>query len=74
MIVQLTAEQEADLSRMAAETGRAVEELACEAVDRYLSEEARFRAAVLEGRQAAARGEFVPASDVWAGVERELEV
>jgi predicted transcriptional regulator len=50
-----------------------VEELAREAVDRYLSEEARFHAAVQAGRDAATRGDFVPASEVWANVERELE-
>jgi predicted transcriptional regulator len=73
MEVQLSVEQEAQLSRMAAQAGRGVEELAREAVDRYLSEEARFHAAVQAGRYAATRGDFVPASEVWANVERELE-
>jgi predicted transcriptional regulator len=73
MAVQLSAEQEAQLSRMAAQAGREVDELAREAVDRYLAEEARFHAAVQAGQDAAARGDFVPASEVWANVERELE-
>jgi predicted transcriptional regulator len=73
MEVPLSVEQEAQLSRMAAQAGRGVDELAREAVDRYLSEEARFHAAVQAGQEAAARGDFVPASDVWANVERELE-
>ncbi len=74
MEIQLSAEQEAQLSRMAVQAGRQVDELAREAVDRYLVEEARFRAAVQAGQEAAARGEFVPASEVWASVERELQV
>lgn len=73
MEVQLSVEQEAQLSRMAAQAGRAVGELAREAVDRFLAEEARFQAAVLAGQQAAARGDFLPASEVWANVERELQ-
>lgn len=73
MEVQLTAEQEAQLSRMAAQEGRQVDELAREAMDRYLAEEARFQAGVQVGLEAAARGEFVSASEVWANVERELQ-
>ncbi|MGB6742936.1 MAG: hypothetical protein WBE38_04695 [Terracidiphilus sp.] len=73
MVVQLTNEQEAQLARMAAQAGRNVEELAREAVDRYLTEEARFHASVRAGQEAAARGDFVPASEVWANIERELQ-
>ena len=72
MEVQLNAEQADQLQRMAAQRGRGVEELASEAVDRYLAEEAHFRAAVEAGRDAAARGDFAPSADVWASVEREL--
>jgi predicted transcriptional regulator len=73
MEVQLSVEQEARLTRMAVQAGREVDELAREAVDRYLAEEARFHAAVQAGQEAAARGDFVPASEVWANVERELQ-
>jgi predicted transcriptional regulator len=73
MTVQLTAEQEVQLSRIAEQSGRAVDELAREAVDRYLAEDAHFRAAVQEGLDAVDRGEFVPASEVWDRVERELQ-
>jgi predicted transcriptional regulator len=73
MEVLLSVEQEAQLSRMAAQTGRRADELACEAVDRYLAEEACFHAAVRAGQDAAARGDFMPASEVWAMVERELQ-
>lgn len=73
MEVQLSVEQENELARMAALVGRGVNELAREAVDRFLAEEARFHAAVQAGQEAAARGDFVPASEVWANVERELQ-
>jgi predicted transcriptional regulator len=73
MEVQLSVEQVAQLSRIAAQAGREVDELAREAVDRYLTEEARFRAAVQAGQEAAARGDFVPTFEVWANVERELQ-
>ena len=73
MEVHLSVEQEAQLSRMAAQAGRGVDELAREAVDRYLTEEARFHAAVQAGQEAAARGDFIPVSEVWANVEHELQ-
>lgn len=73
MEVQLSVEQEAQLAILASQAGRGVDELAREAVDRYLSEEARFHAAVQAGQEAAARGDFVPAFEVWARVERELQ-
>jgi predicted transcriptional regulator len=47
--------------------------LAREAVERYIAEEAHFRAAVQAGREAAARGDFVPTAEVWARVERVLQ-
>lgn len=73
MVVQLTSEQEAQLSRMAAQAGRNIEELAREAVDRYLAEDAHFRAAVQEGIDAAERGELLAPSQVWDRVERVLK-
>jgi len=73
MEVQLSVEQEAQLSRMADQTGRTADELAREAVDRYLTEEGRFHSAVRAGQDAAARGDFVSTSEVWARVERALK-
>ena len=73
MEVQLSSEQAAQLSRMAALAGRSVDDLAREAVDRYLAEEARFHAAVQAGREEADRDDFIPTSEVWAAVERELD-
>jgi predicted transcriptional regulator len=50
-----------------------VDELAREAVDRYLAEEAHFAAAVQEGIDAADRGEFLTSSQVWDRVEGVLK-
>jgi len=73
MTVQLTAEQEAQLTQIAAQSGRGVEDLAREAVDRYLVEETNFRAAVQEGIDAADRGELLSPAEVWARIERDLK-
>jgi predicted transcriptional regulator len=73
MEVQLSVEQEAELSRIAGETGRSAVELAREAVNRYLAEEGRLVSAINSGRSAAARGEFVETPEVWARVERALK-
>ncbi|MFZ1085066.1 MAG: hypothetical protein WAN35_08890 [Terracidiphilus sp.] len=73
MVVQLSIEQEAQLSQIAAQAGRSADELAREVVARYIEEDAHFRAAVQAGREAAARGDFVPTAEVWARVERVLQ-
>jgi predicted transcriptional regulator len=73
MAVQLKPEQEAQLSRIADQTGKSTEELAREAVDRYLAEEAQFRTVVQEGIDAADRGELLAPSQVWERVERVLK-
>jgi predicted transcriptional regulator len=73
MTIRLTAEQESRLSEIAAQAGRGVEDLAREAVDQYLVEDTRFRAAVLQGIAEAERGEFLSSEEVWAAIERELE-
>jgi len=71
--LHLSDEQEAELSRIADQTGRSAEELAREVLERYLTEERRFRAGVQAGLDAADRGEFVETSEVWARVERALK-
>jgi predicted transcriptional regulator len=73
MAVQLKPEQEAQLSLIADQTGKSTEELAREAVDRYLAEEAQFRTVVQEGIDAADRGELLAPSQVWERVERVLK-
>jgi predicted transcriptional regulator len=72
MELQLSTEQEAELSRMAHQSGKSADELAREVVAHYLEEERRFRAGVQAGLDAAECGDFVPTSEVWARVERVL--
>jgi predicted transcriptional regulator len=73
MTIQLTAEQEARLSEIAAQAGRGVEDLAREAVDLYLADDAHFRFSVQEGIDAAERGELLSPPQVWERVERVLK-
>jgi predicted transcriptional regulator len=73
MQISLTREQEAQLSRIAAQEGKPADELAREVFSRALASEAKFLAAVKMGQDAAARGDFIEQSDVWAGVEQVLE-
>lgn len=61
------------LTHLAALVGRNVDELAREAVDRFLLDEDCFHKAVLTGQEAAERGDFLDAAEVWANVERELQ-
>lgn len=64
MHIHLTPEQSSQFSQLAAAEGRAVEELANEALSRYLSEEARFAEAVAAGKAQLARGEWLSHEDV----------
>jgi predicted transcriptional regulator len=58
MEVQLTFDQEAKLTRMATEQGRAAETLVQEAVERFLNYDEWFSREVDKGLAAADRGEF----------------
>jgi predicted transcriptional regulator len=73
MDIALSAEQEAQLAELAARDGRSISDLAADAVARYLNEERRFAEAVKRGVEAADRGEFVAADEVWVRVERVLQ-
>lgn len=73
MEVHLSPDQEAELMRLAKESGRSADEFLRDLVGRYLAEEARFHAGVRAGLEAAARGDFVETSEVWASVERVLK-
>ena len=73
MTVELTTEQESQLSQLAAQAGRGIDELAQEAVDRYLVEEKQFQSAVRKGQRDADNGRFVATADVWARVEAALK-
>ena len=73
MEVRLTPEQQAHLAELAARDGRNVDEIAQEAIARYLDNETRFAEAVRLGIAAADRGEFIASEEGWAGVERILQ-
>lgn len=73
MQINLTPEQSSQFSNLAAFEGRAVEELTNEALNRYLSEEARYIAAVKLGEEALDRGEFVTHSEVGSRLARLLK-
>jgi predicted transcriptional regulator len=70
MQVPLTADQEALLCQLATTTGRAPDQLAQEVLGSYLEQEARFRAAVLLGREQMERGEGISHEDVVAHFEK----
>jgi predicted transcriptional regulator len=73
MKIQLSPDQEARLTELAARDGRETDDLVREAVDRYLNEEARFAEAVRLGLAAAENEDFVSSEEVWASVERALK-
>jgi predicted transcriptional regulator len=73
MEVQLTPEQETQLTQLALRDGKAdASQLLKEAALRLLDEEARFRAAVLEGKAYADRGEFIEEEEMDARFEEML--
>ena len=73
MEVRITQEQEAQLAQIAHRHGKAdAGELLKEAALRLLEEETRFRAAVLEGKTCADRGEFIEEDEMDARFEEML--
>ena len=73
MEVHLTQEQEAQLAQIARRDGKTdAGELLKDAALRLLEEEARFRAAVLEGKAYADRGEFMGEEEMDARFEQML--
>ncbi len=73
MEVRITQEQEAQLAQIAHRDGKAdAGELLKEAALRLLDDEARFRAAVLEGKTCADRGEFIEEEEMDARFEEML--
>jgi predicted transcriptional regulator len=73
MQITITREQEAQLTRIAAQEGKHAEELAREVFSRGLASESHFLAAVRSGQEAAQRGDFVEQDRVWADIEEVLE-
>jgi predicted transcriptional regulator len=72
MEVHFTPEQEAELARIASTSGTDTERLVKEAALRLLEEDARFRAAVLEGVTQADQGKFIEEHEMEALLERML--
>ena len=72
MEVPFTAEQEAQLARIATKSGTDAPHLVKDAALRLLEEDARFRAAVREGIAQADRGEFIEEEEMDARFERML--
>ena len=73
MEVHFTTEQEAQLARLARNAGKdSAVELLKDAALRLLDEDARFRAAVLEGKAYADRGEFIEEEEMDARFEEML--
>lgn len=73
MEVPFTQEQEAQLAQIAYRDGKAnAGELLRDAALRLLDAEARFRAAVMEGKACADRGEFIEEEEMDARFEEML--
>lgn len=73
MEVHLSQDQEADLAQLAVRDGKSgAEELLKEIALRVLDEDARFRAAVLEGKAYADRGEFIEEEEMDRRLEQML--
>jgi predicted transcriptional regulator len=72
MEVHFTAEQEAQLARMATKSGTDAPHLVKDAALRLIEEDARFRAAVREGIAQADRGEFIEEEEMDARFEQML--
>jgi predicted transcriptional regulator len=72
MEVPFTAEQEAQLARMATKSGIDAPRLVKDAALRLLEEDARFRAAVREGIAQADRGEFIEEEEMDARFKQML--
>ena len=72
MEVHFTPEQEKKLAQIAASTGTDAEALVKDATMRLIEEDARFLAAVLEGKAYADRGEFIEEEEMDARFEQML--
>jgi predicted transcriptional regulator len=70
MEVQLTPEQEAELTKLATRKGREAKELAQEVLGLYLEHEAKFVEAVKRGIESLDRGEYVSHEEVAARIDR----
>jgi predicted transcriptional regulator len=72
MEVHFPPETEANLTRSAAQQGRAPDDLAQEIVTRFFEEEARFAEAVKRGEDSLQRGEYLSHEEVGRRLQRFL--
>jgi len=70
MEVQLTPEQERQLSHLASDQGRTTATLANEVLVQYLESESHFAAAVELGDQALDRGDYLTHEQVGANLQK----
>ena len=70
MEVHFTPELQAKLDRVAAENNSGADEYVQQLVERYLEDDASFRAAVRKGMEQADRGEFIEEEEMDARVAR----
>jgi hypothetical protein len=72
MEVHFTPEQEAQIAKIAVTAGTDPEAVVKDATMRLLNEDARFRAAVLDAKAYAERGEFIEEEEMNARFEEML--
>ena len=73
MEVHFSPEQEAQLFRVASHAGMDTEHFVKDAALQRLAQDARFRAGVQKGLDAAARGEFIEEEEMDARIARMIE-
>jgi len=73
MEVHFTPEQEAQLAQIATHNGKPVEQLVKDAALRILENNARFRAGVQRGIEAANRGDFIEEEEMDARIAQMLQ-
>jgi predicted transcriptional regulator len=73
MEVHFTPELQAKLNRVAAENDSGADEYVQQLVERYLEDDARFRAAVRKGIMQADRGELIEEEEMDARVARMFQ-
>ena len=71
--VHFTPELQAKLDRVAAENNSGADEYVQQLVERYLEDDASFRAAVRKGMEQADRGEFIEEEEMDARVARMFQ-
>ena len=70
MEIHFAPETESKLHRLARDTGRNVEQIVQEAVERFVQEDAEFLAAVEKGFDSLDRGNFLSHEQVGARIQR----